>query len=35
MVKMVEEELKMYVREDIRAAGITTIELRTWDRGPW
>ncbi len=30
-----EEELKMDVREDIRVAGITTIELLTWDRGPW
>jgi hypothetical protein len=30
----VEEELKMDVREDIRAAGITTIEFFTWDRGP-
>jgi hypothetical protein len=35
MVKIVDEELKMDVREDIRAAGITTIELLTWDRGPW
>jgi hypothetical protein len=35
MVKMVEEELKMDVREDIRAAGITAIEFLTWDRGPW
>jgi hypothetical protein len=34
MVKMVEEELKIDLREDIRAAGITTIELLTWDRGP-
>jgi hypothetical protein len=29
MVKMVEEELKMNVREDIRAAGITAIEFLT------
>ncbi len=35
MVKMVDEELKMDVREDIRAGGITAIELITWDRGPW
>jgi hypothetical protein len=35
MVKMVVEELKMDEREDIRAAGITTFEFLTWDRGPW
>jgi hypothetical protein len=35
MVKMAEKELKMNVREDIRAAGITAIEFLTWDRGPW
>jgi hypothetical protein len=35
MVKVVEEELKMYVREGIRAASITAIEFLTWDRGPW
>ncbi len=29
MVKMVEEELKMDVREDIKAAGITAIEFLT------
>jgi hypothetical protein len=33
MVKMAEEKLKMDVREDIRAAGITTMEFLTWDRG--
>jgi hypothetical protein len=31
MAKMVEEELKMNVREDISSAVITTIELLTWD----
>jgi hypothetical protein len=35
MVKMAEKELKMDVREGIRAAGITDIEYLTWDRGPW
>jgi hypothetical protein len=35
MVKIVEEELKMDVREGIRAVGITTMEFLTCDRGPW
>jgi hypothetical protein len=35
MVKMVEEKLKMDVREGIRAVGITTMEFLTWGRGPW
>ncbi len=34
-MKMEEEELKMDVREDIIAAGITDTEFPTWDRGPW
>jgi hypothetical protein len=32
---MVDEELKMDVRERIRAVVITTMEFLTWDRGPW
>ncbi len=34
-MKIVEEELKMDVSEGIRAAGITSIEFLTWDRGSW
>ncbi len=34
LVKMVEEKLKLDMREDIIPAGITDNEFLSWDRGP-